>query len=71
LDSLGLCTADSPSKIRLLSVAPPTVARSWRSLSANPTIKFRNLAKNSAIFLAFHSYVLETKIDSLCVISVE
>jgi hypothetical protein len=29
-------------------------------LSANLTIKFRNLAKNSAIFLAFHSYVIKS-----------
>jgi hypothetical protein len=32
---------------------PPTVARSWQSFSANPTIKFCNLAKISAIFLDF------------------
>jgi hypothetical protein len=37
-----------------------TVARSWRGLSANLTIKFRNLAKNSAIFLAFRSYVIKS-----------
>jgi hypothetical protein len=35
---------------RTSSVDMDTVARSWRSFSANPTTKFRNLAKNSAIF---------------------
>ncbi len=37
-----------------------TVARSWLGLSANPTIKFRKLAKNSAIFLAFRSYAIKS-----------
>jgi hypothetical protein len=37
-----------------------TVARSLRGLSANLTTKFRNLAKNSAIFLAFRSYVIKS-----------
>jgi hypothetical protein len=40
-------------------LADSTVARSWRGMSANPTIKFRNLAKNSAIFLAFRSYMIK------------
>jgi hypothetical protein len=38
-----------------------TVARPWRSFSANPTTKFRNLAKNSAIFLAFRCYVIKSR----------
>jgi hypothetical protein len=38
-----------------------TVARSWLDFSANSTIKFRNLAKNSAIFLAFQSYVIKSR----------
>jgi hypothetical protein len=36
-----------------------TVARSWRGLSAHPTVKFRNLAKNSATFLAYHTFVIK------------
>ncbi len=36
-----------------------TVARSWLGLSANHTIKFCNLAKNSTIFLAFRSYAIQ------------
>jgi hypothetical protein len=37
-----------------------TVARYWRGFYGNPTIKFRSLAKNSAIFLAFRSYVIKS-----------
>ncbi len=40
--------------------AETTVARSWRGFSANPTIKIRGLAKNSAIFLAFRSYGIKS-----------
>jgi hypothetical protein len=52
-----------------------TVARSWQNFSANPTTKFRNLAKNSAIFLAFCCYVIKScfgnKKGSFCIISAE
>jgi hypothetical protein len=46
-----------------------TVARSWRSFSANPSTTFRNLAKNSAIFWLFVVLVLGTKTGSFALFS--
>jgi hypothetical protein len=44
-----------------------TIARSWRGLSAHPTVKFRNLAKNSTTFLAFHTYVMKSRLGRISV----
>ncbi len=67
---------------RLSPFSPPraclptaTVARSRQGLYAGPTIKFRDLAKNSAIFWLFVvrwlNLVRETKSANYCVITAE